>query len=67
MPQEVLLLTQRLPIESLATPHTKQIVLERMRVLMGLSDADGLIDPEKRIAISNIEVQSAKNVEKLQE
>lgn len=56
MPQEVLLMTQRLPLESLATPQTKQIVLERMKALMELSDKDDLIDAQKRIAINTIEV-----------
>jgi hypothetical protein len=38
-----------------------------MRDLMGLSDKDELIDPEKRIAMSTIEVPPPNNVEKLQE
>ena len=49
-------MTQRLPLESLATPQTKQIVLERMKALMELSDKDDLIDAQKRIAINTIEV-----------
>ena len=36
MPQEIIVMTQRLPVSSLATERTKQEILERTRSLLSL-------------------------------
>lgn len=49
-------MSQRLPKDSLATKQTKNQVLTKMRELLDLEEGEDLIDPVKRIAMSNIEV-----------
>ena len=56
MPQEVLLMAQRLPEESLATSRTREEVLGRMRGLLELQEGEELVDPLNRISLATIEV-----------
>lgn len=56
MPDEILILGQRLPRESLANPQNKDLILQKMKKIMSLQDNQSLIDPINRIAMSTIQV-----------
>lgn len=57
MPQQILLMVQRLPFESLANKQNKSMVISRLREILGLESKEDLIDPINRLALDNLDVE----------
>lgn len=55
MPQEIAVFTQRLPKNSMVTDN-KEVIMEKMRVILGLEHGDNLVDPAKTLPFSVLEV-----------